>query len=187
MTTIRPPLGARPPLIVVTERLLLRMPRLDDAEALFGTFSSNQDLTRCYTWEPYPDVHVARTCLENAIKLWEEGEQFTYIIENRETGAIMGSIGIEANEAKALSGCVLAPMYLHNGYTTEALNALISSRFHHGQSRRADAIDSVDKTAAASVVEKLRMSLESGLSHWLELPQLGSRGNRGRKVGAIRK
>jgi ribosomal-protein-alanine N-acetyltransferase len=80
-----PSRSERPPVVPpeewATERLRLRRPRLDDADALFDAYTHDPEITRYMIWEPHPDVGRTKAFLERCERCWEGGFSFPWVIE----------------------------------------------------------------------------------------------------------
>jgi ribosomal-protein-alanine N-acetyltransferase len=60
-----------PPRTLETERLRLRPPALDDAQAIFGEYAQDPQVTRYLTWRPHDSVETTRTFLRRCVQSWE--------------------------------------------------------------------------------------------------------------------
>jgi RimJ/RimL family protein N-acetyltransferase len=71
-------------------RVMLRAPRLDDAEEMFAALTSDPEVTRYLTWTPHPDVQETRRVIT---ELFNVGDEPTWAIELRDTGQVVGTGG----------------------------------------------------------------------------------------------
>lgn len=113
-----------------SERLLLRLIEPDDAPAIFE-YASDPAIARAIGWNPHESVQHTREC----ILFWLEKGWFTYSIVLKETGKVIGHLGIETDlfrrELPAVRslGYALNPQYWGSGYMTEAVHAAIRYSF----------------------------------------------------------
>ena len=122
--------------VLETERLLLRPWRLDDL-ADFYEYASVPGVGECAGWPHHTSSAVSETILKKFIA----GDK-TFAITLKETGKVIGSLGLEicASEEKwgleafasRKIGYVLSKDYWGHGYMTEAARAVISWLFANG-------------------------------------------------------
>jgi [ribosomal protein S5]-alanine N-acetyltransferase len=68
----------------------LRMPRVEDAEAMFTGLASDPDVTRYLSWTPHPDVAETRRVITDVFNV---GAGPAWLIERRDTGEFVGTCG----------------------------------------------------------------------------------------------
>ena len=107
-----------------TQRLLLRRPRAQDAENIFRRYASDREVTRYLGWPRHDDVSRTIAFIAFSDSEWERWPAGPYLIECRETGALLGGTGLAFDTAgRAATGYVLASDAWGKGYATEALSA----------------------------------------------------------------
>jgi RimJ/RimL family protein N-acetyltransferase len=113
---------------LVTERLVLRALRPDDAETMFA-YRSDPEIMRYQGWDPesLTDVHefIAEHRLYDA---YAPGSWRQFAIALRPDGAMIGDCGVHVPEDKpeqAEFGITLAPAFQRRGYASEALRVLL--------------------------------------------------------------
>jgi [ribosomal protein S5]-alanine N-acetyltransferase len=155
-----------------TPRLVLRRPRASDAEAIFTRYASDPDVTRLVGWPRHTSVDDTRAFLQFDAGAWEQSPAASYLIEARDTGALLGSTGylFEA-PYRAMTGYVLAKDAWRFGYATEALQAVVVAAPALGV-RRLFALCHHEHRASARVLEKCRFSLEGVLRRYAIFPNL---------------
>jgi ribosomal-protein-alanine N-acetyltransferase len=164
--------GPRAPDAITTERLVLRRPRPSDADAIFARYASDPDVTRLVGWPRHRSVDDTRGFLAFSEAEWERAPAGAYLVESRETGALLGSTGFlfEA-PSRAMTGYVLARDAWGGGYATEALRAIVETARPLGV-RRLYALCHHEHRASARVLEKCGFSLEGCLRAYAEFPNL---------------
>jgi RimJ/RimL family protein N-acetyltransferase len=85
--------GPRAPDAVTTEQLRLRRPRPSDADAIFERYAGDPDVTRLVGWPRHRSVDDTRRFLTFSDAESERAPAGAYLVESRETGALLGSTG----------------------------------------------------------------------------------------------
>jgi RimJ/RimL family protein N-acetyltransferase len=162
--------GPRAPETLTTERLLLRRPRPDDAEAIFARYASDPAVTRLVGWPTHTRVDDTRAFLQFDAGQWERSPAGTYLIEARDGGRLLGSTGfLFETPYRAMTGYVVAPDAWGQGVATEALSAIVGVAHPLGV-RRLFALCHYEHRASARVLEKCRFSLEGVLRRYAVFP-----------------
>ncbi|MHB8994962.1 MAG: GNAT family N-acetyltransferase [Armatimonadota bacterium] len=160
----------RPPETIQTERLILRKPRLDDAEAIFADYAQDPDVTRYLTWASHTDISQTRAFLEVCLAGWEAGERFSWAITLEHDDAAIGMIEVAISDYKAALGYVLAKAYWGRGLMAEAAGAIANWTIAQPEIFRVWAVCDVRNPASARVMEKCGMSYEGTLKRWMRRP-----------------
>jgi RimJ/RimL family protein N-acetyltransferase len=155
-----------------TARLLLRRPRPADAEAVFARYASDPDVTRLLSFRRHGSVADTRAFLAWSDTEWERWPAGPYLIESRETGALLGSTGLAfETPRRAATGYVLAKDAWGLGYATEALARVVEIARGCGVVRLY-ALCHPDHPASLRVLEKCGFEREGTLRRYAELPNL---------------
>jgi [ribosomal protein S5]-alanine N-acetyltransferase len=160
----------RPPETIETERLILRKPRLDDAEAIFANYAQDPEVTPYLTWAPHTDISQTRGFLELCIAGWRTGERFSWALTLDGEDATIGMIEVVINDFKASLGYVLAKPYWGRGLMSEAAQTIVEWAIAQPEIFRVWAVCDVRNPASARVMEKCGMSYEGTLKRWLRRP-----------------
>lgn len=160
----------RPPETFETERLILRKPRLEDADAIFANYAQDPEVTRYVTWSPHTDVAQTRGFMENRLRAWETGEAFEWGITQRGADEVIGMIALVPQDYKAGLGYVLARPYWGQGLMSEAVQAIVAWALAQPEIFRVWAVCDVENPASARVMEKCGMSFEGTLRRWTRRP-----------------
>lgn len=78
---------------IETARLVLRQPSASDAEAVFLGWASDDVATRFMSWPRHQTLDDSRAFLDFSDVQWERWPAGPYLIEERSTGALIGSCG----------------------------------------------------------------------------------------------
>jgi RimJ/RimL family protein N-acetyltransferase len=137
---------------IVTERLVLRALRPDDAEAMFA-YRSDPEIMRYQGWDSESLADVRAFIADNACyRAYAPGSWRQFAITLRTTGELLGDCGVHVPEDKpeqAEFGITLATAFQRRGYASEALRALLRLVFDTLGKHRAFA--SVDPRNAPSI------------------------------------
>lgn len=156
---------------VLTERLLLRRPRAEDAAAV-NRYASDPEVTRFMAWPRHESPEDTRAFLAFSDAEWERWPGGPYLILSREDGTILGGSGF-AFEApdRAETGYVLAKDAWGRGFATEALRAVIEVASGIGV-RSLFAHCHPDNRPSWRVLEKCGLAREGILPRHAKFPNL---------------
>lgn len=160
----------RPPEIIETDRLILRKPRLEDAESIFAAYAQDPDVTRYLTWPPHTEIDQTRAFMEYCLRNWDSGEAFEFVITRRGEECLIGMVSLRMQGYKADLGYVLAKSHWGQGLMSEAVQAIVNWALAQPEIFRVWAVCDVDNPASARVMEKCGMSYEGTLKRWLRRP-----------------
>ena len=154
------------------DRIVMRAPRIDDAEALFAEVASDPEVTRYLTWTPHPDVDETRRVIT---ELFNVGEHRTWLIELRETGGVVGVCGLRRRESHSVElGYCLARRWWGHGLMPEAVGMLLEHLQRDPGLYRVSATCHVDNTRSARVLERSGLSFEGRLARYVILPNISA-------------
>jgi RimJ/RimL family protein N-acetyltransferase len=150
---------------LLTERLSLRPPTVQDAPAVF-VYKSRPDVTRYVphgplTLEQIEERHAnARTTLE------DEGHALHLLAFHRESGELIGDVVLFWRSVKHRGGevgYIVDPAHQGNGYATEMARFMLHLGFDEMNLHRMIARIDPRNTASARVLERLGMRKEAYL------------------------
>lgn len=157
---------------IETERLLLRKPCMDDAPAIFSAYAQDLIVTRYMTWRPHKSVEETYRIVELMLKLWDEGEAYSYVITLKNVDSAIGMIAMHPEGFKVGIGYVLARPCWNNGYTTEAALAVTNWLLKQPDIYRIFATCDLENSASARVMEKVGMQCEGILRRYIVHPNI---------------
>lgn len=162
----------KPPEYIETERLVLRIPSVADAEAIFNSYAHDAKVTRYLTWRPHTRIQETKDLLANYVAAWAKNERFPYVIIIKATGEVAGMIGIRIIHFKADIGYVLSAQFWGKGFATEALRSLVEWALSQDSIYRVWALCDVDNLTSARVLEKAGMQREGLLRREIIHPNI---------------
>jgi [ribosomal protein S5]-alanine N-acetyltransferase len=111
---------------IVTARLILSEPRMDDAGDVFERYASDPEVTRFLAWPRHESVGATEAFLAFSASEWERWPAGPYLIRSRNDRELLGGTGLAfESPTAAATGYVLAKDAWGQGYATEALAAMI--------------------------------------------------------------
>ena len=118
--------------ILETERLVLRRLTETDAEAVYGNWASDPEVTRFLTWPTHTDVEVTRHVIGSWLPLYAKKDYYHWGITLKENGDVpIGTIhGLVNDDLESVQiGYCLGRAWWHQGIMSEAAKAVIDFFF----------------------------------------------------------
>ena len=145
---------------IETERLLLRPLRIDDAEHIFKTWTSDTRVTKFMSYVNHESVDVTKGWLAEVEKhnADDNSEVLDWGFELKNTGLLIGSGGaVYKDKFQRWSiGYNIAFDYWNKGYTTEAMRAVVEYLGSMGM-KHICASHAPDNPASGRVMQKIGM------------------------------
>lgn len=120
-------IGTQP---IQTPRLLLRRYTLDDTDAMYDNWASDDRVTRTLTWPTHPDKGVTRVVLETWVGSYDQESYYHWGITV--DGKLVGDIAVvnaSWEDQNAEIGYCLGYDLWGQGYMTEALTGVLGFLF----------------------------------------------------------
>jgi len=154
-------------MILTTKRLELRPFELDDAMALFG-WACDPVVTLYLRFPVHENLSDSKRIISSWMDAARRPPYFHWALTLRETGKVIGSMGIEianAHDRRGEVGYCLAKHVWNQGFATEALKAVLHFGFTVANFHRIEGCHSIDNPASGKVMLKSGMRLEAGPLH----------------------
>lgn len=155
-----------PPETIETERLVLRVPVMEDAAAMLESYARDPEVTRYLVWKPMQSLEEAEKSVTSRVEGWRKGFSFSWTILLKEGGALAGSISLRPQGQRLYMGFVVARPYWGRGYTTEAARPVVEWALAQPDIYRVSAVCDTENLASARVLEKIGMQREGTLRRW---------------------
>lgn len=149
-----------------TARLILRKFALSDAEAAFKNWTSSDNVTKFLRWQTHSDISVTREYIEYLLGEYDKPDSYDWVITLKETGEPIGSIGavdIRDELSAAEIGYCIGENWWRQGYTSEALAAVIRFFFEEIGANRVWSEHDVNNPNSGKVMLKCGMKYEGTL------------------------
>ena len=156
----------------LTDRLHLRVPRLEDAKSIFDGWAQDKDVTRYLTWRPHENIEQTQEFVRGCLAAWESHTRFPYMITLRTDGKVIGMIDPRIESSKVGIGYGIARAFWGNGFAPEATNAIIGWAFQQPSLHRVYATTDVENIASQRVLEKVGMQREGLLRKYIIHPNI---------------
>lgn len=160
------------PETLVTDRLVLRRPRLDDATYVFQHWANDPDVATYMSWPRHESMATTEQVVDAWVEEWKGVSGGAFLITDRATGSVIGSTGFDLiNPKLATTGYVLTKNEWGKGYATESLKAIVSLAHDLGV-QRLFAYCHYEHEHSARVMEKCDFEFEGRLKNYMEFPNL---------------
>jgi ribosomal-protein-alanine N-acetyltransferase len=116
---------------LVTPHLLLRAPRMGDAQDMYD-YSRDVEVARYVLWDAHRSIYETRSHLRHLIRRNQRGGPGTFAVVERQTNRMIGTIGytwMDADNRSAEIGYSYARAVWGRGYGTEALREMLRFSF----------------------------------------------------------
>ena len=118
---------------IITDRLVLRKLKREDAEAMFRNWTSDPEVPKYTLWAVHDSVEVTKQLVDMWLKEDKNPKTVRFIITLKEDDEPIGSIDVVEfhNDIPEIGYC-LSRKHWNKGYMTEACQALINYLFELG-------------------------------------------------------
>jgi RimJ/RimL family protein N-acetyltransferase len=158
---------------ILTDRLRLRPPTIDDAAHIFARYGQDADVCRYMSWTPHRSMDDTLGYLTRIIADNEDGRSLGYLIFRRDSAELLGSVGGAFEKHRMQFGYCLARDAWGRGFATEAARAFLGIAFANPALLRIQAFCDLENNASARVLEKIGLQREGILRRYMVLPNLG--------------
>jgi [ribosomal protein S5]-alanine N-acetyltransferase len=157
-----------------TDRLILRIPRMEDARAIFDGWAQDLEVVRYLTWRPHKSMEETKRFVISCLSAWETLSRFPYMITLNESDEVIGMIDPRIQPHQMGIGYGLARAYWGRGYMPEATRAVIDWAFQQPSIYRVYATTDVENVASQRVLEKVGMQCEGVLRKYIIHPNISN-------------
>jgi RimJ/RimL family protein N-acetyltransferase len=164
----------KPPEILETTRLLLRLPVLGDADLIFQKYAQDPEVTKYLIWQPHENVSVSREFLLRCIQCWKDGTAFPWVVVRKSDDELIGMLELRIEKFHADLGYGIVREYWGNGYATEITKSVIEWAMRQESIFRVWATCDVENLASARVLEKSGMQREGILRRFIIHPNISN-------------
>ena len=148
--------------VLTTDRLILRRVRWRDAKQIHQ-WTSDPEVARYVLWSPHQHMSDTLSYIRYLRSQYHRGLPSSWIVEHRETGTVIGSIGymwVDERSSSCEVGYSLARPFWNQGLATEALAAVLKFSFQTLRLHRVEAQHDTRNPASGRVMEKNGMKKE---------------------------
>ncbi|WP_338108403.1 GNAT family N-acetyltransferase [Enterococcus malodoratus] len=151
---------------LVTDRLILRKLTVDDSRQMFNNWASDPAATKYLPWKPYQKLEYVSAYLKTIEHEYQTHDTFCWGIELKGSRQLIGSISVvdDYKEIQTMAiGYVIGQNWWHQGYTSEALSAIIDFLFETTSVNRLEAFHDAENKNSGSVLTKCGFVFEGVL------------------------
>lgn len=148
-----------------TERLILRKMTAYDVGDVFK-YCSDEEISKFTTWHSHRTIEDSKQFVDHVLGLYEQNSLAPWGIEDKETGAIIGTVGFvfwHPKQARAELAYALARTHWNKGLMSEAAGTIIRFGFEAMQLVRIEARCHLLNVGSSRVMEKCGMEFEGVL------------------------
>ena len=151
---------------LTTDRTLIRPYQPADADALYQTVAASRDhIGQWLSWSyEHTSPEYTRDLIIRFAEQWRLGEDFTYGLFDRASGALLGGLGLHPRDWNVPSfeiGYWLAADVEGHGYMTEAASALVDYLLRDLGARRIEIRCNARNARSAAVARRLGFTQEA--------------------------
>ena len=157
--------------VLETPRLHLRLPTLDDVDGI-AAYAGDPDVARYVSWPRHRSPGDAEGFIRYAIAAVEQQRECNWVIVERASARVAGTIGLRLQGHRVELGYALARASWGLGIATEASTAVVTWALGRPEIHRVWAVCDVENVASARVLEKIGMRREGRLAAWAIMPNL---------------
>jgi RimJ/RimL family protein N-acetyltransferase len=149
---------------ILTDRLILRPIRIDDADLIFN-YRSDTFVNQYQGWIP-KSVEEVRDFINYKVsfEITLPGTWYQFVILQKDNGNLIGDIGIHflnVDDFQVEIGCTLDKHYHNSGFATEALTSTIGFLFNKLNKRRIIASIDPRNDSSIKLMERLGFRKEA--------------------------
>ncbi|MER5351520.1 GNAT family N-acetyltransferase [Kitasatospora sp. NPDC002551] len=159
------------PVVLTTERLVLRAPAEGDVDAVFAACQDEEIQRWTVVPSPYRRQDAEYFVHDFATEGWRTGENLVWCVFERESGALVGSQGLMACAGRpgaAEVGWWATKEFRGRGYTAEAAAAVARYGLRELGLRRLEWLAYVGNEGSRAVAEKVGFRMEGLLRSYAE-------------------
>lgn len=148
---------------IETERVILRRFRVEDAADMYHNWACDPAVTKYLTWPVHANVEATAALLSSWVQQYADGGYFTWAIELKETGSVIGSISVvhlvEETDAVEIGYC-MGKAFWGREIMPEVLRAVMRYLFDEADVNRIMAQHDVNNPKSGRVMQKAGMQFE---------------------------
>ena len=118
--------------VIYCRRVILQPFKADDAFFMFRNWANDAEVTRYMTWFPHKNMQQTESVIAQWVSCYSNKNFYQWAIRLRKIDEPIGSISVvaldEENQSCELGYCI-GKYFWHQGYTSEALSAVIRFLF----------------------------------------------------------
>ncbi len=149
--------------LLETDRLILRKFVIEDSEAMYNNWASEDEVTKFLTWPTHSDVEVTKAVLSSWIADYNKADFYNWAIELKEIGEVIGNISVvhvKENIECAEFGYCMGTKWWGLGIMPEAGKEVVRYLFEEVGFNRIAATHAKNNPKSGRVMQKIGMTYE---------------------------
>lgn len=150
-----------------TPMLTLRKINFDDADMMFRNWANDGEVSRYMRWSPHKNVEETKSVVKGWFNNYKDDHTYHWGICLKD-GEMIGSVGImiiSEHDFKGEIGYCIGRKWWGQGYTSEAIKAVIDYMYKNTDIERIEAYHSISNPASGKVMENAGMRKEGFAKH----------------------
>lgn len=151
---------------IETDRLILRAFCIDDINAAFVNWTSDEKVTEFLRWPTHTDISTTERVIKNWIAESKNPDFYQWAIELKKIKEPIGTISVvDKNESLNILhiGYCIGSKWWHRGITSEAFSAIIPFLFDEVGANRIESQHDPNNPHSGDVMKKCGLSYEGTL------------------------
>lgn len=151
---------------IETQNLILRRFKMEDAKDMYNNWASDNEVTKYLSWPTHTSIEISKLVLGTWIEQYNDLQKYEWAIELRETGSVIGSIGllnIDNHNENCEIGYCISRQHWGKGITTEAAKAVLKFGIKEVGFERITGRHDCENTASGRVMQKCGLKFEGVL------------------------
>lgn len=151
---------------IETDRLILRRIVIEDVQAAFENWMGDERVTEFLRWPTHKSIEVSERIVKGWIADYEKDDFYQWVIVPKEVGAPIGTISVvemDERTEKVHIGYCIGSKWWHQGYTSEALAAIIPFFFEEVGVNRIETQHDPNNPNSGRVMKKCGLIYEGTL------------------------
>ena len=154
-----------------TERLILRRFVIEDSEAMYKNWASDEEVTKYLMWPTHSSPEISKTVTENWVNSYSDEKFYQWAIVPKDVGEPIGGISVvhmKENISMVHIGYCIGKKWWNKGITSEALKAVMDFLFDEVKVNRIESRHDPRNPNSGKVMKKCGMKYEGTLrsSDW---------------------
>jgi ribosomal-protein-alanine N-acetyltransferase len=141
---------------------------------MFASYGQDPAVTRYLSWRCHTDHLEAREAIQRFLTRWESETEFCWMIFDRRTEELIGSIAARPEERGFNLGFLLAQAWWGRGLMPEAIGAVTQWAFSNPFVSRVWAVCDLENRASARALEKSGFTKEGVLRDYSLHPNISA-------------
>ena len=147
-----------------TERLILRRFVIEDADAMYKNWASDDEVTKYLMWSTHTNIDVSKSVIEDWVNSYSDEKYYQWaIVLKGNCDEPIGSIAaVHMNEDISMVhiGYCIGKNWWHKGITSEALKAVMDFFFEKVEVNRIESRHDPRNSNSGKVMKKCGMKYE---------------------------